>query len=194
MGTSDRYFRLRQPCANCPFRSDVPKYLGIDRVKGIADSLRDGASFPCHKTTVLAEVDEDGREDLVEGKNSAMCAGALITMEREDFANQIMRSCERLGSYDKTRLKMDSPVYDGLSAWVNSYREETDLVHCGVVGDYCEDPAGYLVGGAIVTDHEPTVDPNRSCAYCGNVCCEECGRELDGEIVCVYCFDEGELD
>lgn len=192
---ADRYFRLRQPCENCPFRTDVPKYLSADRVKGIADSLRDGSTFPCHKTTVLSEVDDEGREDLVEASTSAMCAGALITMEREDFANQIMRTCERLGSYDKTRLKMDSPVYDGLSQWVNSYREETDLEHCGVVGDDCEDPAGYMVGGAIVTDHEPTVDPEHCCQSCGNPCCEACTGFDDGEeIFCIYCADEVEGD
>ncbi len=47
---SKRY-TLRQPCNNCPFRTNVQPYLRPERAQEIARALRDGGEFPCHKTS-----------------------------------------------------------------------------------------------------------------------------------------------
>lgn len=95
---------LIQPCADCPFRCDKPNqrgWLGEERAEGIIHSLyRRDESFPCHKTTGIR------------GKEEHHCAGAMILMERTGKANQMMRSFERMGFYDRNKLVMDGPVFD----------------------------------------------------------------------------------
>jgi hypothetical protein len=165
----------------------VEPYLRPERAKEIADSLRAGGTFTCHETTVPGPEDDDGMQDMVDGPKAAFCAGALVTMEKAEEPNQIMRIAERLGSYDRTRLDMDSPTYDSLNAWVKSYQEDTGLVHCDVVGDECEDPAGYMVGGQVVDDHEPTCSEDDTCWQCGRVMCPSCTQ---AEHLCVECEPE----
>jgi hypothetical protein len=195
---------LRTPCTHCPFRSDIPKYLTEDRARGIANSLRHGGSFPCHKTTELVE-DDEGNEDLVETSRSKFCAGAAITMEKEGFSNQMIRVLERINHSDPTLLDMDAPVYASLTDWVRSYAPDVPTVttkdgevlpyeHCGVVGDDCVDPAGYgFGGGAVENDEEPTCNPlTDECCACGNLMCSECrsDRTEDGHALCVNCAED----
>lgn len=130
-------YTLKSPCANCPFRADKPFYLGAERAEEIADSLRDGSSFYCHKTIAYGD-ESDERENECEDEDedeknlgqgeitsrSRMCAGALITLEREDSPNQIMRIAERLGLYDRSALDMDAPVYGSLDEWQASFRDK----------------------------------------------------------------------
>lgn len=106
-------FRLRKVCGDCPFRADVPFLgLGTERVGEIARSLRDGASFHCHKT-----LDYDDEDDSVV-ESSQMCAGALATMEKGGEPNQSMRIAERLGLYDPEEFDWQGqPVHEGLDAW-----------------------------------------------------------------------------
>lgn len=108
-------FGLRGPCADCPFRTDKPFYLGQARREEIADGLRAGADFPCHKTIDYSH-DDGGRRT----PGTQFCGGALATIERgDDGPNQGMRIAERLGMYDPSRLDPDAPVPDGLDAWVD---------------------------------------------------------------------------
>jgi hypothetical protein len=109
-----RPFALKRPCGNCPFRSDRAPFLDRDRAQDIADSLEAGASFHCHRT--LDYNAEDGTPEITE--SSKHCAGAMITMEREGKANQMMRIGERLGMYDRGLLDMHAPVHDSLGEWV----------------------------------------------------------------------------
>lgn len=95
------------PCSNCPFRSDKKFHLRPGRVREIESALVRG-DFPCHKTTIPSR---EGNERLVT-KKSLHCAGALILLEKLERPSQMMRICERLGFYDRTKLKMDAPVYD----------------------------------------------------------------------------------
>lgn len=132
---SKSIYTLKSPCANCPFRSDKPFHLDSDRVKEIADSLRDtpeapGGTFYCHKTITYnsgaEERSDDGHDDDAESDDfngritprSRACAGALATLEKEQRPNQIMRIAERLGLYDMKRLDHENaPVYESLDAW-----------------------------------------------------------------------------
>ena len=63
--------------------------------------------FACHKTCELTE--EDGGE-FTPRKGSVHCAGALIYLEKRDRPHQMMRICERLGMYDRTKLDMEAEV------------------------------------------------------------------------------------
>lgn len=107
-------FDLKRPCKHCPFREDIEPYLPEWRAEEIANSLRSGATFPCHKTTAH---DEDSGE-AHETRNSQFCAGALIVLELGEEPNQMMRIGERLGLYDHKKLDMESPVYSDLNEFV----------------------------------------------------------------------------
>lgn len=92
-------YDLRQPCDQCPFLN------GSGFTK---ESLDDHASgeFPCHKQCI-----EKGGV-FVERKNGRTnhCAGALIYLEKRDRPHQMMRICERIGLYDRTKLDMNADV------------------------------------------------------------------------------------
>lgn len=99
------------PCDNCPFRSDRPFHLGRGRVREIRAGLVRG-DFPCHKTTVATA---DG-DEMRATEKSLHCAGALILLEKLEEPSQMMRICERIGLYDRTKLDMTAPVYDSWRA------------------------------------------------------------------------------
>ena len=92
-------YSMRKPCDACPFL----------RGSGFAlKSLHRHASgeFACHKTCELS--DDTGNFEPVE--KSLHCAGALIFLEKRNKPHQMMRICERLGAYDRTKLDMESEV------------------------------------------------------------------------------------
>lgn len=100
-------FEMKQPCPKCPFRSDIRAYLRPERAREIADGLtRQQATFACHQTT---EHDDDG--EYIPGSEEQHCAGALIVLEKMNRPNQMMRWMERIGGYDRRKLKMDAPVF-----------------------------------------------------------------------------------
>lgn len=103
-------FKLHKPCAKCPFRTDVPGYLSRARANEIVTAITTkDAVFWCHETTVASEED-DG--DMVATKSSQHCAGATILLEKIDRPNQMMRICERIRQYDRTKMDMAAPVFD----------------------------------------------------------------------------------
>ena len=108
-------YRLTAPCAHCPFRSDIRPYLRKDRVREIQRSLV-LAEFPCHETTTHSA--EDG--EAVRTGNEAHCAGALILLEKIERPSQLMRIAERLGMYDRHKLRMNSPVFDSFQAMIRA--------------------------------------------------------------------------
>lgn len=189
-------FALTTPCHNCPFRTDVTPFLRPERAREIASELRRSGSFHCHKTTSHdedGEVEHNGREQE--------CAGSLILQENDGAPGQTVRMAERLGLYDQSRMNLDAPVYDSISAWVRAHNEpsptavidgeEVEYEHCGVVGPDCVDPAGFAdAGGVHENDEPPTCHPDENCEFCGNPMCEECRSD---DTTCVYCAeDEGD--
>ena len=101
-------YDLAKPCAKCPFRTDVAPYITQGRVRQI---LTGGADFACHATV---KYDNDG--DGVITRKSQHCAGVLIILEKENRPHQMMRICERIGLYDRTKLDMVAPVYASIKA------------------------------------------------------------------------------
>lgn len=182
----------RVACKSCPFRrSMVGVILRPERAAALAESLLQGGSFPCHKTTVLAEPDGDGEvEEMVRGPNWQECAGALATMEKAGQSGQLTRIAERLGLRDPAALDVDrSDVFDSLAEWVAAHREDTGLTHCEVAGPECEDPCGFAFGSNVTSSlDEPQCDPEHACSGCGHVMCESCTNPMDEEY-CVYCLD-----
>lgn len=95
-------FDLNQPCKDCPFikKSSTNMTLAEGRLDGIISDIRHDMSFTCRKTLNLKTNEQQH------------CAGALIFLERENNPNQMMRIAERLGRYDRTKLKMEADIVD----------------------------------------------------------------------------------
>lgn len=103
-------FNMVAPCAECPFRSDRKAYLTRARVRQLIGDITTGQkTFACHKTVYSNAEDEH-------------CAGALIFLERMDKPNQMMRWMERLGGYDRTKLKMDSPIFEDAQSMIEAQK------------------------------------------------------------------------
>jgi hypothetical protein len=115
------HFDMTGPCANCPFRYDIPGFLREDRAQEIADALLSDRSFSCHKTNDY----DDETGEAVETSESRHCAGALIFLESQERSNQIMRWMERIGRYDRRKLKMDAPVFDDVDTFVEHHARAT---------------------------------------------------------------------
>lgn len=87
------------------------------RSEEIADALRAGGSFDCHKTTTSGGADRG---------NEMFCAGALGTMENEGtvMENQMVRICGRLGFIeDPAELDGLPELYDSLDEWVETHED-----------------------------------------------------------------------
>ena len=93
-------YNLTEPCGTCPFL----KGSGFTFNRLLEHAA---GEFPCHKACDLNKQDE-----FKEKKNGKTphCAGALIFLEKRNQPHQIMRICERLSVYDRTKLNMAAPV------------------------------------------------------------------------------------
>lgn len=93
-------YKLTKPCAECPYLigSGFTFRSLVEHASG---------EFPCHKQCDLS--DESEYVEKSNGKTNH-CAGALIFLEKRDQPHQMMRICERLGMYDRTKLDMSAPV------------------------------------------------------------------------------------
>jgi hypothetical protein len=107
-------YDLATPCNLCPFRNDA-KRLPVH--PSVLAGMASG-EFCCHKTGVAN--DETGEIEPTD--ESQHCAGALIFLEKIEQPHQMMRICERLGLYDRTKLKMDAPV-------IELPEEEEEFIH-----------------------------------------------------------------
>jgi hypothetical protein len=98
---------LVTPCPDCPFRTDVARFLGPGRYADIAEQILDrGESFSCHKTVDYSRSNKGRLHE-----KTCACAGAMIFMTHCERPNQLMQVMERLGAFDPSRLNMDAPVY-----------------------------------------------------------------------------------
>lgn len=100
-------YTLTEPCDQCPFLKGSPlnKTLSRSRIAQMA-----AGEFPCHKACKVEE-DEDGSSGYVpRNDKTPHCAGALIYLEKRNKPHQMMRICERIGMYDRTKLNMKANV------------------------------------------------------------------------------------
>lgn len=111
---------MTKPCKNCPFRTDsLEGWLGNNRASEISNSLTvEDKTFPCHKTVDYDSQDDDEAFSGVLTNETQHCAGALIMLEKMNKPNQMMRIAERLGLYNRTKLKMDSPIFNNSKQFI----------------------------------------------------------------------------
>lgn len=92
-------FKLKSPCANCPFRKGQGECfrLGAERIELIVESV----SFQCHKTIDYSiEPGEPGHR----GSKPQQCAGLMSLLARAGKPNAIMQIGERLGQFNPGEL------------------------------------------------------------------------------------------
>jgi hypothetical protein len=100
-------YDLEKPCNLCPFRNDDKRlHVATETLRGMASG-----EFCCHKTGES----NDETDSIEPTPNSQHCAGALIMLEKMGAPHQMMRICERLGMYDRTKLDMSAPVFGSFS-------------------------------------------------------------------------------
>lgn len=92
-------YTMTDPCDACPYLRDSGFTFASLTRHAIGE-------FACHKTCEL-----DPETDQYEPREKSLhCAGALIFLEKQGRPNQLMRICERLGMYDRTKLNMSANV------------------------------------------------------------------------------------
>jgi len=191
-------YTLTDPCGHCPFRCDKPPFLDEDRAKEIAESLEGGATFYCHQTIDYDRAfEEDGPASGDITGRSRACAGSLITLEKEDRPNQIMRIGERLGLYERDRLNMDAPVFGSMQEWVAAHRRgevNPDAQYCGVAFDRdCENPPARRIDYRTVPNTDAPAC-TAECPGCGEPVCGNCLAEQApdhaGDQYCKGCAQE----
>lgn len=89
-----RHYRLKRPCANCPFLKAGAIELQPGRLDGIISGLLqdDHSTFQCHKTVHSArggEFDDDFNYQA--SGHEAMCAGAAALLMKRDRPTLSMR-------------------------------------------------------------------------------------------------------
>jgi hypothetical protein len=90
-------YGMREPCKECPFLIGSGfTYASLVR--------HSSGEFGCHKACNL----DEETSTYEPHKKTPHCAGALIFLEKQDRPHQMMRICERLGLYDRTKLNMGS--------------------------------------------------------------------------------------
>lgn len=96
-------FNLRRPCPRCPFRKDcIEGWLGRARAEEIAEALvgeQPGTTFACHETT---QHNDEG--EYVLDAEEQHCVGAIVLVENEDAANQMLQVAERLELLDLSKI------------------------------------------------------------------------------------------
>lgn len=109
----DSYFKLKKPCANCPFRKEGAIELREGRLEGIIQGLieDDQSSFHCHK---IVHNERTGGEWSEEGEYQAsgresMCAGAMIYLEKAGRPTVGMRLGQAFGLYNPDNLAQAFP-------------------------------------------------------------------------------------
>jgi hypothetical protein len=118
-------FEKKVPCNDCPFRRGTPMSLTPERVMEIGSMMlsSSGGMFPCHKTTISVEDEEDGSVSREAVRDSQHCAGALIFAEKNETSTQLMRIAERIGFYDAKALMADKKVVDTVFDSLREMRE-----------------------------------------------------------------------
>jgi hypothetical protein len=111
MRTIHRAFRLKKPCADCPFLKVGAIDLAPGRLEGIKQRLlsNDQEGFPCHSIALSSAggfVDDDGEYHA--SKDDAMCAGAAAFLLKKGTSTVAMRIAFAVGvikptDWDKTK-------------------------------------------------------------------------------------------
>lgn len=111
-------FRLRRPCADCPFRNDIQPFLSVDRACEIAEqTLINDNHFHCHKTV------DYGRKSSGDVTNAQLCAGSMILQMKMKRPSVMMRMGMAFGIFKASQLDMTAPVYDSMDEFIQAHEE-----------------------------------------------------------------------
>lgn len=109
-------FKLKRPCANCPFKRGQGKLFGLPRLR-LREIVR-GPAFQCHKTVDYDQFDDPrGRQ----GEHPQQCAGLMALLTREGKPNMIMRLGAAMGHLDPAALDPDGETYATLEEAVEEH-------------------------------------------------------------------------
>lgn len=101
-------FKLRKPCADCPFLKDESFVLRPGRLEGIIDGLMtdDQSVFHCHKTVHNARTGGEWTDDgeYAPSGNESYCAGALIYLHKAQMPSVAMRLGQAFGVFNPAAL------------------------------------------------------------------------------------------
>ena len=111
-------FKLKRPCANCPFRKGQGSAFRLN-IARLSKVMHDAAAFQCHKTVDYGTDDPDARQ----GNHRQQCAGLMAVLHRADQPNSIMQVGVRFGAFDPGELDPDGEAYDSIGDAV--------MAHCG---------------------------------------------------------------
>lgn len=111
-------FDLKNPCKNCPFRSDETriKFSCRERAEEIEEqAYRNG--FPCHLSAEYVEEDEDRpwkQHGYTAGQNSQHCVGYIIMQLKECYDSPWpgINNDEELMYKLAEQVNMNAPVFD----------------------------------------------------------------------------------
>lgn len=109
-------FKLKKPCSNCPFRTDVEPYLNRSRAKHICAALERG-TFSCHKTVKYSD---DYEEGYAPSEGEQFCAGALAMMKKSESWGQMARIAIKLRILDPNLIDGDAPVFESYKAFIDA--------------------------------------------------------------------------
>lgn len=124
-------YRLKTPCANCPYRKQqLGKYqiiLGKERAEGLVrDVLKHGGTFACHKTTNF-DGDYDGEDDTgyQYTDKESQCAGAGIMQIKTNRPSAWMQISERMGwDMGVKDLDLDADVFESDEAFIEFHSHD----------------------------------------------------------------------
>lgn len=113
-------FKLKSPCADCPFRKEGGVRHGYLRALEYAGHFifGRGATFPCHRS-VPEHIDRSGPSAWQAGQQ--MCAGGLIFAEHVNARSLTVEACIAMGAHDPATLTDADQVFGSLPDLVNAH-------------------------------------------------------------------------
>lgn len=108
-------FKLRTPCATCPFRKGVGETFQLPRLR-LMEILR-AQAFQCHKTVNYNDFDDPLAR---QGEHPQQCAGLMSLLHRAGEPNQIMQVGERFRAFDPSKLT-HADVYDTIKDAIKAH-------------------------------------------------------------------------
>jgi len=104
-------FDLKSPCAECPFRSDLPwDYHPEAFMKNLDNIIQHGSPHSCHLTDPNAD---NHRVDPETAGLPQHCAGALIMLKKEGRTTvPVLQELAKGNLAPWDDLDMSAPVYD----------------------------------------------------------------------------------
>lgn len=116
-------YDMRNPCSDCPYRTDAPWHPGIfDELVIKAGKMRKGElAHTCHQTDYRADCAPDKRAPSKAPIQH--CAGMLIMAEKMGLQQVGAIVAQINNVFDPTRLNMNAPVFSSILEMFAHYLE-----------------------------------------------------------------------